>query len=52
MLLDSLTFGSLSVGGLEITPNRLFLLLNGFLPRQDTLSLTNCFIAHHPTLCW
>ena len=36
---DTLTFGSLNVGGVEVTPNRLCHILSGFTPLPHTLSL-------------
>ena len=36
---DKLTFCSLNIGGVEITPNRLCHLLSGFYPHPHTLSL-------------
>ena len=36
---DTLTFGSLNVGGVEVTPNRLCHILSGFKPLPHTLSL-------------
>ena len=36
---NTLTFGSLNVGGVEITPNRFYHLLSGFKPLPQSLSL-------------